>query len=573
MAINVSRRSFVGGAALGTAALGLAAFAGTALADNDATIIPDSWDEEHDVVVVGGGCGLAAAIEACEGGADTIVLEKGDHTGGLWMTAGGACTMGGGNIVQQRAGVEDTVEQWYEAEMHTCEYRAQPEIIRMLCEKGVDTVQWMEDLGFIWGDLTAGVLGGDIERGIQPMPNPEIYAGGSGTPNSGICWTQTWEHRLNELGVPMMVNHRMTKVYREANGPVVGVEVETPDGVKNIKANKAVILCTGTWTDNARMVEGWDPRIVGESCYGDGGIPAEDLLLVNSSADGHIAANKIGAIYADMSFVAYIYVFFGSRSYWGWGEDPIDWTTNDNFAQGKGVSRNATLYQNCILINGDGKRFVNEASASDPIEDGMGSLSENPEMPFMKAFLAQPQPRNNWLIADSAIAEECGWPVDEIEDPNPRTGRMFDPACIAIADSIEDLAAQMDVDAEGLAATIEAYNAAATAGEGDEMGKEGEFMPIENPPFYGLKASVIRHTQRNGVRVNTKSQVLDGWATIDDPSVPVDSIDDEPVIPHLYAAGELGDILGWRRTHNTLGHYTTAARVAGQNAAQEESLA
>lgn len=573
----VSRRGFLAGAALaaaGVAGAGLvgcsdgASAAGGASAPTSSAI-PSTWDEEAEVIVVGGGVGLAAAIEAADAGASVVLLEKGDHTGGLWMTAGGSCTMGGNNVVQQRDGVKDDDEAWFEAEMYSCEYRGNAEIMRMLVEKGADTVKWMEDLGIVWAPISAGVLGGDVKRGLAPDVNPGVYEGGKGTPNSGICWTQVWEKKLGELEVPIKLEHRMTRVYREADGPVVGVGVETPEGTKNFKATKGVILCTGTWTDNAHMAAGWDPRIVGPDTYGDGGVPAENLLYVDSSGDGHIAASKIGAAFADMSFVSYLYLFFGARSYWGWGEDPVDWTTNENYAAGKGLSRKPELYQKPIIVNGKGERFVNEASAADEIPAGRGALSENPEMPFMEAYLSLEQPRNVWMVADSTTAEELKWPIDEMSKPNPKTGSMFDPACLAIADTIEDLAKQMGIDAAALKATVDQYNADADEGEDSVFGKPGPLNKIATPPFYGAKASLIRHTQRNGVRVNTKSQVIDGWAAIDNPLEPAASIDDEPVIPHLYAAGELGDALGWRRVHNSLGHYTTAARNAGANAAKE----
>ena len=47
------------------------------------------------------------------------------------------------------------------------------------------------------------------------------------------------------------------------------------------------------------------------------------------------------------------------------------------------------------------------------------------------------------------------------------------------------------------------------------------------------------------------------------------SIDKLKTIPHLYVAGESGNIFGWKRTHNTLAHYVTAARIAGQNCAKK----
>jgi succinate dehydrogenase/fumarate reductase flavoprotein subunit len=581
---DLSRRDFLKGAALTASGAAVASIAGCTngtpyAADAPAGDLPEKWDQEVDVVVVGGGVGLAAAIEAKNAGADTIVIEAGDHAGGLWISAGGSCTMGGGNIVQQRDGQADTVDAWFAEEMYSNDYRGDPDIIRALCEQGADTVKWMEDLGIVWGPLAAGVLRGPVKRGIQPAENPGVYAGGAGTPNSGICWIQVWEKKLSEQQVPIQLNTRMTRVWRDgSNGPVVGVEASVKDGAAsntiNIKARKGVVLATGTWTDNALMVKGWDPRIVGENCYGDGGVPAENLLFVNSAGDGHIAASRIGAQFSDMSFVSYIYLFFGSRSYWGWGEDPIDWSTNENYASGKGISRSAACLTRTIIVNGNGERYVDESTGnrSDP---GRGGVTENPEWPFTANYLAQDQPRNVWMIGDSEDATELKWPLDEINKPNPRTGAMFDPACIAVANTISELATKTGLPAAKLQATIDRYNGFVDSGTDEDFGKKGPLSKIETGPFYAFKASLIRHTQRNGIRVNTKSQVIDGFAdfyTAADRTV-AKRIDSEPVIPRLYAAGELANSLGWRRPHNSLGHYTTVARNAGKGAASESALA
>jgi succinate dehydrogenase/fumarate reductase flavoprotein subunit len=573
----VSRRSFLTGAAVvaAGAAVGLVGCDSPASGVQGGGTTPAdiTWDEETDILVAGGGVGLAAAIAANENNADVIIIERGDHVGGLWITAGGSCTMGGNNIVQQRDGVTgDTVDKWFEDEMYSCEYRGNPDVMRALCERGADTVKWLEDLGFVWDTIGNGVLRPGIKRGIQPAQNPGVYEGGSGTPNAGICWTQVWENRLKEIGIEPRLNTRLTGLYRQANdGPVEGVEVTTSDGAKkNIKARKGVILCTGTWTDNERMAYAWDPRIVGENCYGDGGIPAENKLLVDSAGDGHILASGIGAALADMSFVSYIYLFFGSRSYWGWGEDPIDWSTNAAYASGKGVSRSNNFYRHTILTV-DGKRYINECEGYTPtFLSGRGGHSENPELPYTRTYLELPKPRNVWAIGDSKMAAELKWPLDEINNPNPRTGSMFDPACLAVADTIEDLASKMGYDAATLKATIDAYNGYVDAGKDDEFNKPEFGFKIDTAPFYGFKASLIRHTQRNGLRVNTKSQVLQEDDQLGHEFV--SNIDSEKVIPHLYAAGELGDALGYRRPHNSLGHYTTAARIAAENAAKETPI-
>ena len=51
------------------------------------------------------------------------------------------------------------------------------------------------------------------------------------------------------------------------------------------------------------------------------------------------------------------------------------------------------------------------------------------------------------------------------------------------------------------------------------------------------------------------------------------SIDDEPVIPHLYAAGEVvGGYVGAERGHGKISIYETFGRIAGKAAAAEADL-
>ncbi len=565
---KLTRRDFIKGAAAVSAGVATAGLlTNTAQA---APGVPDKWDKETDVVVVGAGVGMAAAIEAKTAGADVLVVEKGDHVGGLWISAGGSCSMGGNNVVQQRDGVKDDDEAWYQDEMWANEYRGQPEIMRALIARGAETVKWMQDLGIVWAPIAAGVLRPPIKRGIQPAQALGVYAGGLGTPNSGICWTQVWEKKLKAQGVPILLKHRMTRIYRDGTGPVLGIEVKNETGTINVRARKGVILCAGTWTDNYRMAQAWDPRIVGADTYGDGGTPVDGKLYVDSAGDGHLAAAEIGAGFSDMSFVSYIYLFYGARSYWGWGADPVDWTTNKNYAAGKGLPRTADFFQRVILVKNDGARWINEAEGARTIPAGRGAWSEWPEWPYTSGYLSLPQPRNVWAVSDSDGAAALKWPIEDMKKANPKVGLMFDPACLAIADSLEELAKKMGVDPAKLQETINKYNGFVDAGKDADFGKPMPLSKIATPPFYGAKLSLIRHTQRNGLRVNTKSQVLE-QADQKNGQKPV-SIDQEKAISHLYAAGELGNALGWRRVHNSLGHYTTAARIAGENAAKETPL-
>jgi succinate dehydrogenase/fumarate reductase flavoprotein subunit len=586
---SLSRRSFlkkagvlVGGAAVGTGAL----LSGCTDAPNDANAGVNTdeikWDLETDVLVCGSGhCGgLPAAIEAAKAGAEVLVIERNTWIGGLSRIGGDGFTMGGNNWLQRQEGVVDDDEAWFQEEMYSNGYRGVPELIRALIANGNDTLDWLRDLGLEFS-LTNGVFRPGVRRGFNLMASPnypgkrELPEGGASDGGPGFTYLMVKE--LEKLGVEILLEHRMRSIYRQPGGPVIGVQADTPNGPINIKARKGIHLATGTWTDNYRMVQAWDPRAVGPDCFGDGGTPFDGKLYVDSAGDGHIAAAAIGAGFADMSFASYYYIFFGTRSYWAW--DPADFS--DISVEYYTSSPRTALFDNKgqvpygILVKGDGKRFVNEMHAAQASEPGRGSMSENPEWPFPSAYLSLPHPRNVWVIADADGAAAMEWPIEDMRNPNPAAWPMLDPACVAIADSLDELATKMNIPAAELKKTVDGYNGFVDAGVDEDFGKPMPMFKIAAPPFYAAKASLIRHTQRNGLRVNTKSQVLeqidqaDGYSgTAIDSSI---SIDDEKVIPHLYAAGELGNSMGFRRVHNSVAHYITASRLAGINGAKETS--
>ena len=68
----------------------------------------NQWDEEFDVVVVGSGNGaLTAAITAHDGGANVLVIEKGDRFGGTSASSGGGVWIPN-NRYAKAAGAEES---------------------------------------------------------------------------------------------------------------------------------------------------------------------------------------------------------------------------------------------------------------------------------------------------------------------------------------------------------------------------------------------------------------------------------------------------------------------------------
>ena len=123
------------------------------------------------------------------------------------------------------------------------------------------------------------------------------------------------------------------------------------------------------------------------------------------------------------------------------------------------------------------------------------------------------------------------------------------PPWIVQADTLEDLAAMLEIDPVALAATVERFNANAAQGiDPDYHRGESAFdqltggdrtrtdivnpnlAPVAEAPFYAAKLYPGSLSTCGGLQINTKAQVLDVWGE---------------VIPGLYAVGNAsGSVMG-----------------------------
>ncbi len=534
---GTSRRGFIKAAAMagaGVAASGMF----TNVAAQDAQV----WDQETDVVVVGTGyAGLCAAIEAKNAGADVLILEKGPYLGGNSILCGGN-SLFSGTIVQERLGVEDYPDWQYEDQMEYGYNRSVPELLRAFVDNGADTVQWLEDLGVVWREDVRGADENNrVGRAHQPDPS-DNYPGAKGI----STWTVLY-NEVQRLEIPIMMA-KMTKIIRpEADGPVTGVEVEAEEETMAIKANKAVLLASGGWKSNVRMRMAWDPRL-------DGDLSAGGLPFVDTTGEGILAALNVGAGLTDMSYVCEFRIRWGTAIYQTW-EPP----TLDTVPGGSGLP--VADYGRLMIVKNDGRRFVNEVAAS-----------TYPEDPFFDAFLnLTERPRNVWGITDADGAAALKWTEEAFQNPTPLVTPALSEDRIAMADTIEELADMIGVPAENLVAEVERYNSFLDLNTDPDFGKPSPYYRLAKAPFFAAKQQMMAHDQQGGLRANTAGQVVSLNDQLMGDAV---SIQQEAVIPHLYAAGEsVGGYVGARRAHGKISIYMTMARIAGKAAAEEESLA
>ncbi len=557
---GISRRDFVKGAAAGGVA---AALGGIIPAVASAQTAP-KWDEEADVVVVGTGCaGYAAAIEAKDGGAASVILiEKEKWYGGNSLLSGGNMEMPNNHIAKALGFEDKDGASAYEDYFALGERRNSPELLKLFVQNAADTVLWLEKLGVVWNKTANTPEYNRIPNAVTPNSKLEYEKVGA---SRGITHINVLHKAAGARNIPVRLGYRLTKILRpDPKGPVVGIEAVVDGKTVNIRAKKAVILATGGFKSNHQLCRSVYPQYDEEFTWS--GAP-----YTNTTGDGLLAAVAIGAGTVDMSYLMGAAVKLGSTRYVVW-DPPGKYTPDITIASGGlPFTVGGTGQKYIVIVDNDGNRYMDESKFA------MSAMP--PWHPFMEAFYNLPKrPRNTWVIVDSAGAQALNWTLQTFQAADPNKAPYLDPKWVATADTLDQLAAKMGVPAANLAATIKKYNGYVTGGMGrfgedKDFGRPIPFYAIAKPPFFAARIALIGHDQPCGLRVNTKMQVIDATLPAETGAGPSVALDQERVIPHLYAAGEVtGGTFGAERGHGKLGAYTVQGRFAGKNAAKETAL-
>jgi hypothetical protein len=178
---------------------------------------------------------------------------------------------------------------------------------------------------------------------------------------------------------------------------------------------------------------------------------------------------------------------------------------------------------------------------------------------------ADPAPAG-MLYVDEELGGQTSWSADnseELEKGWVLTGDTIEDLVAAINENSADEGYQMDPAA--LQETIDAFNAACEAGEGDEFDRPAtvddkvNMAPIKDGPFYAVRMMPVMNTTKGGPKKNGKGQVI--------------GLDGE-VIPHLYEAGTLGHSAAqvYCVFGANLAECLNFGRISGTHAAEEEPI-
>ncbi len=233
-----------------------------------------SWDDEVDVLVVGlGAAGAAAALEAAAEGAHTLVLERASGGGGTSAMSGGVLYLGGGTALQKACGFEDSPDEMFKYLMASVGRSPDEAKIRMYCDGSVEHYAWL------------------VAQGV-PF-KPVFYEGCSGEPptDDGLVWSGSEQsHPYRDIAVPaprghvpqmkhqtgpllmrvltaavaasrarIAPDHRVRALVMDGAGAIVGVVAETFGAHRALRARRGVVLATGGFIHNDRMLEAYAP--------------------------------------------------------------------------------------------------------------------------------------------------------------------------------------------------------------------------------------------------------------------------------------------------------------------------
>ena len=413
--------------------------------------------KEADVVVIGaGGAGLTSAIAAHEKGAKVILIEKTELLGGNtnYATAG---LNAAGTKIQEKLGIKDSPELFYEDTMKGGKNKNNKELVRVLVNNSSAIVDWLTERGADLSELTS-TGGQSVKRTHRPT-------GGSAVgPNIVAALSKTAESEKIDI-------RKGTKAIGlvKAKNKIVGVKVREVDGKEYTIKAKAVIVATGGFGANAKMVE------------------------------------KVGGALVDMSEIQ----------------------THPTVVHNKtNMITEAVRGEGAILVNRDGKRFIDELETRDVVS---------------KAILNQ-KGKSAFLIFDEGIRTKL-----KAADGYVKKG-------FAVEGTLEEIAAKIGTDAKNLEAKLNKYNEAVKNKVDSEFNKKTLPKELTGTKYYVIEVSPAVHHTMGGVRINTNAEVL--------------GKNGRP-IKGLYAAGEVtGGIHGANRIGgNAVADITIFGKIAGENAA------
>lgn len=562
--------------------------------------LDDRIDVEVDVLVVGsGGGGMTAALAAKDAGLDTLVVEKSQFFGGSTVLSGGSIWVPNAPVIV-RGGAACSTESVVEYLTAIGDGQVPRPRLVALAEQGPNMLAFLERLGdhlvFEWRrdypDYHPDAPGGSaVGRSVEALHLDRRHLGALGrdmrepalrTPrgmwirsndlHTFLGLRRSWRGKLmlarllgrqaraaitgarivtrgealigrlrlalRDAGVPLWLSTPLVELLRDGDR-VVGAELRRDGRTVRVRARGGVILATGGFDHDEVMRKEHQPL----------SSPGWSMGAPENTGDGIRAGQAVGAAVALLDDA--------------WWMPAIPWS------DGK---LGLLLFERQIpaqfVVNGDGKRYTNEAAPyTDFVHDMFaGQRTGVDHIP-------------SWLIIDDRSWRTYMFaghlPLPKVPAPVP-TGHGLPSHWIAsgsarTAPSWPELARSIGVPPENLTATAERFNAFARAGRdedfhrgenaydnyyGDPRLRNPNLREMDDGPYYAFKVIPSDLGTKGGLVTDEDARVL---------------TPDGAIVPGLYATGNTSAAVtghGYSGPGGTIGPAMTFGYIAALHIAR-----
>ena len=265
-----------------------------------------------DFVIIGAGiAGLSAAKTANEMGYSALILEKGTSAGGTTSLSEGIFTACDPKR-QFPLSISDSPEKHFADILASGNSKSNPTVLRSYCYEAMNSLNWLEHLGFDFADRITQEPGTLYPRCHRPKHG------------SGDQYVHFLLNRRNASLSPIFYDCCIKRFTIEKNQPPI-VWFENKSRIFRITPKKAVIICSGGFCANKHLLEINFPLLVKTEYKGS--LDCDGQVL--------IAAQDVGA---EAVHMGYFDLGFDNLSIEAKLSDP----------------------RKFILLNQDGKRFCRE---------------------------------------------------------------------------------------------------------------------------------------------------------------------------------------------------------------------
>jgi 3-oxosteroid 1-dehydrogenase len=567
----------------------------------------EAFDHVVDVLIVGsGGGGMAAALTAHASGLDALVVEKSSYFGGSTALSGGGIWVPGAPA-QRREGYAPSPEGVVDYLLKITDGLVSEARVRQYVESAPQLLEFLEGLSkwfeFVWKpgyadyypELPGGSelgstinvppidlrkLGPDEQNLLKPLAlapkgiwlGPKelrnFYRVRQSWAGKGILLKLIWRMvrarvfneriaaigqslaarlrlAMRERGIPLWLDSPMTELLTDADGSVTGAVLERDGTKQRIGARLGVILASGGFDHDLAWRKEQLPVLDQDWSFGN---PA-------AMGDGIRAGQTVGAA-TDLLDEA-------------WWFPAIQWP--DGRMQ---FMLNERMMPAQFIVNGEGKRFINEAAPYMDFGHAMidGQKSGVTHIPCW--LITDHRSWNRYVVAGHL-------PIPKIPGAPVPTGRKVPSAwlesgVVKAAMNWDEMATKIGVPARQLAETAGRFNELARQGHDDDFNRgdsvydnyygdptlpNPNLHPLGDPPYYAFRIVLGDLGTSGGLLTDEYARVLRP---------------DGAVVPGLYAVGNTAaPVMGrsYAGAGATIGPamtfgFVAAKHIAGQKARQ-----